>query len=314
MLFQWKYLPLVLLISLIAVATSCKKSTSPAAENPNDISLGNDSLVKRLNLKITDKKNLHVDNQLATDSKGHYIISGKKDSISWIGYFDGSGNEITTSTFTDEPLEATFKNDLRVRLNFTYVEIIKEVEGITWIITRMTERERSEFSFVENQIRVNSKSGSIHHTYTIIPYGTEAEYIYAIIPWYSNTTMIAKAKNIRFAPDGFGFVYYVYNNNSQLLKSFSSAGAHFTTIETIPVSMTAYITASPQRVVKTDMESLPSIQFDINPFPTAANDTLSNFTKTLNGKILKLTVQATNSKGETRTLFCDIDTENGNVL
>ena len=52
-------LHLTLLVMICLAIASCSKK--PAENQPgDDVSLGNDSLVKRLNLKISDKQNLIV--------------------------------------------------------------------------------------------------------------------------------------------------------------------------------------------------------------------------------------------------------------
>jgi len=215
-------LHLTLLVMICLAVASCSKN--PSENKPDDgVSLGNDSLVKRLNLKITDKQNLIVKVLVFKDSKSSYVIAGAKDKKYWIGYFDRSGNELKVKTYTDEPSEIPTANGSKVPVGYNFYTRIKEVNSVVYIARQMRESQINNPSdpFIEDFTKIDMNTNAIANTFTSVIPGKDEPYTSEISQWTSSLTQITKSK-LNTAGNIESSINYIYNGQGTLAGSFPS--------------------------------------------------------------------------------------------
>ncbi|NQX52543.1 hypothetical protein HQN86_02850 [Pedobacter panaciterrae] len=215
-------LHLTLLVMICLAIASCSKK--PAENQPgDDVSLGNDSLVKRLNLKISDKQNLIVKVLVFKDSKGSYVIAGAKDKKYWIGYFDGSGNQLKVKTYTGDPTEIPTASGTKVQVGYNFFIRIKEVNKVIYITRQMRESQINNAAdpFIEDFTKIDINSSAITNTYTSVIPGKDEPFTSEMLPWTNSLTEITKSK-LDVAGKIVSSVNYIYNQQGTLAGSFPS--------------------------------------------------------------------------------------------
>jgi len=213
---------LTLFIIICLAIAACSKN--PAEKDPDaGPSLGNDSLVSRLKLKITDKQNLIVKILIFKDSKGGNVIAGAKDKKYWIGYFDASGNQLKVQTYTEDPTEIPTTSGGKVPVGYSFYTRLKEINKAIYIVRQMRESQINNPSdpFIEDFTKIDMNTNAITNSYTSVIPGKDEPYTSEILPWTTNLTQITKSK-INTSGNIVSSISYIYNEQGALAGSFPS--------------------------------------------------------------------------------------------
>lgn len=193
---------LLLIIAVWAFAGCSKNNSAPQPEpEPEIVKPADTSLAGKLNLKITDKENLVLTKKLFQDSKGNYIIEGKKSGKHWIGCFDKNGNEIVVKSYTDGPDVFISPGGSVIPVMNNKYPLIKEVNNFLCLVRQIypdsTIYSYPEF-YLEEFTKINLTEKKIMSEYNNV-YG-EGPYIQDITPWYKGFYRISRFRNFRFDP------------------------------------------------------------------------------------------------------------------
>jgi len=213
---------LTLFIIICLAISGCSKNPVEK-ETETGPSLGNDSLVSRLKLKITDKQNLIIKVLVFKDSKGNNVIAGAKDKKYWIGYFDGAGNQLKVQTYTQDPTEIPTASGSKVPVGYNFYTRLKEVNKAIYIARQMRESQINNPSdpFIEDFTKIDMNTSAITNSYTSVIPGKDEPYTSEILPWTTNLTQITKSK-INTSGNITSSVNSIYNEQGTLVGSFSS--------------------------------------------------------------------------------------------
>lgn len=213
---------LTLFIIICLAIAGCSKNPVEK-ETETGPSLGNDSLVSRLKLKITDKQNLIIKVLVFKDSKSNNVIAGAKDKKYWIGYFDATGNQLKVQTYTQDPTEIPTASGSKVPVGYNFYTRIKEVNKAIYIARQMRESQINNPSdpFIEDVTKIDMNTGAITNSYTSVIPGKDEPYTSEILPWTTNLTQITKSK-INTAGNIVSSVNSIYNDQGTLAGSFPS--------------------------------------------------------------------------------------------
>lgn len=312
------------LITTIAIAslmvTSCSKDKGVDTDTEGaKTTLGNDSLVTRLSLKISDKSNLMIKSQLFKDSRGSYIISGEKDKKYWIGYFDKSGNQIFTKTYIDDPTQMTITGGSVIQLPYTRLfGSIKEI-GSFIFINRSLRRSadvsgQNEQGFVENLTQINTTTNAITSTYSNIVFGGEVPFTARIDSWYNGSYVIVKMLALNSGENG-KITNFLYDAAGKLIvNEFPGDNNGLAWIEgIIPVSLTDYLKVTGNSVSRislthnTATEFKTSIFAEVSPAPGVTSYSVAQNILTVVGKVI-------NQDKSERTVTVSVDINTGRII
>lgn len=284
------------LLTLLAFATiciiGCSKSNDPVVETP--MSLGNDSLVSRLNLKITDKIGLKVIGQLFTATDKSTVIAGTKNEEYWYGYFDASGNEITTRTYKD-PKEMNVGYGGKMQLNSISFRQKKQIGRFIYINRFLSEDKSLGSGLYEIVTRIEVGKKNITDNISEVVGGSDVPYTSMIGSWANGGTVISKTKI-----DIYGFsterIHYIYDSNLTLLKSFSTSNLN---ANYIPLTETEYLNFIQNSVARINTSNPENPIYETDTKPSVelnAIVTLSN--RFIEGDILFSVFSVTKFNGE----------------
>lgn len=183
---------LLTLAALLIIFASCSKD-SDSPENKK-ITLGNDSLVTRLNLKISDKTNLSIKSQIFTTRAGYLLISGIKDNKYWLGLFDKSGNQLLVKRYDQDPTvngKEYFYNSFSIREGISDLFIVRQIREGNVLNPNST-------SFDEANTKINFLDYTINVSYN--KYSVESGYGYTSFfsEWQKETYAISNTKTDKF--------------------------------------------------------------------------------------------------------------------
>ncbi len=306
-------LRLSLLVIICLAIASCSKK--PVEKDPDDdISLGNDSLVKRLNLKITDKQNLIIKVLVFKDSKNNNVIAGAKNKKYWIGYFDASGNELKVKTYADDPTEIPTASGSKVPVGYNFYTRIKEVNKVVYITRQMRESQinNAPDPFIEDFTRIDMNSNAIANNYTSVIPGKDEPYTSEISVWTNSLTAITKS-NLDNAGNISSSIKYIYNEQATLMGSFASP-KDLKYIEK-PLSATEYIlvTGNFHFICKKLADN--SVKYDVDllaGIPPIRSGTIGLVTIT--GNVIEIEYPLNMADGSSRNGYKKIDSTTGEEL
>lgn len=306
-----RYLLTIITIGLLA---SCSKSEN-SPDKPNGISLGNDSLVTRLSLKIADKENLKIDKQLFKDSKNGYLIAGLKNNKYWIGYFDKSGSEVTTKTY-DDPTEMKGAYGKVIKVSFSFIFGVYEA-GNKIIITRQI-RDKEGYEgilngFVENETILNINSKNISTKYSEVVPGGPVPFTYFIGPWFENNFL-----SVKILIDDMSLIKSISN---QIIDDSGVVLATFPkerigqSLEYYTTSLTEYITRNGNILTKYSINNIDNAVYSIKIFPDLPDNAKLEITsKSYLNNILSITAKTTTFEGVVKVASANVDLKTGKIL
>jgi len=210
---------LLLIIAAWAFA-GCSKSNPESQPEPEIIKPADTSLTGRLNLKITDKENLVLTKKLFEDSKGNYVIEGKKSGKHWIGCFDKNGNEIVVRSYTDDPGVFTSTGGSVVPVMNNKYPLIKEVNNFICLI-RQVYPDSTIYDpgfYLEDFTKINLTEKKIKSEYNNI-YG-EGSYIQDVTPWYKGFYRISRFRDFRFNPKPY--LTSIFDESGKMVAEFNT--------------------------------------------------------------------------------------------
>lgn len=309
-----KYLIIALAVSGLLIGACSKDKSIETSKS----TLGNDSLVTRLSLKITDKNNLVIKSQLFKDSKSSYLISGLKDKKYWIGYFDKSGNQLFTKTYTDDPTEMTLSNGSVIKLPYILIfPEIKEIGKFLFINRWIREVEPGSIAtqrgFVENLTQLNTVTNTAASSYHDVAFGTGATLNLSILPWYNNQSYIISRMIVLANGDNGPTTDFLYNADGNELSKFSSLSLKYP--YATPISDTEYLSISTTGVARINILNSMSTVFATPIFtdlPKNLGVTLIDKSIVMN--MLTVTVSVTYMDGIARISKTSIDINTGKIL
>lgn len=187
--------PLMLLAISIMITASCSKNSD--TNKDQKVSLGNDSLVTRLQLKIGDKTNLMLDKQIFTSSNGSALITGKQNGQYWLGLFDKGGNEIITKRYDSDPETFIGINGRIIKPTYNhFYKPAKEYSNKIFVTRQLRESSdlNSRTAFVEDLTIINLDKKIVSTSYSTIIPGEQIPYTSFIGPWINNGYVTSKTK------------------------------------------------------------------------------------------------------------------------
>ncbi|NQX40955.1 hypothetical protein SAMN05421820_104360 [Pedobacter steynii] len=307
---------LLTLFSLILIITACSKNES-SPTNENKVSLGNDSLVNRLKLKPSDKQGLSIKSQLFKDSKGAYLVVGEKNQKYWLGYFDRSGNELSTKTFDDDPTEIKGPYGTTIKLNsINYFDII-EVNGTIYLNKQLRDgnAQVDHTPFVESLIRINTNARAITNEYTEVKFDEKSTYTPFIGPWFNNTVIISKT-SLGLPNGNSSTTNDIYSADNMLVVSYKGSFFSKKNRNYVPLSMTEFLDLNePRFVIKRDISNLEKPIFGAYLFPSLVeSDRITIKKQVVENNILTVEAEVLSYNGDKKSLTSKLDVRTGKLL
>lgn len=306
---------LLTLFSILLIITACSKNGSDPT-NENGVSLGNDSLVNRLKLKPSDKQGLSINSQLFKDSKGAYVVTGEKNKKYWLGYFDRSGNELSTKIF-DDPTEMKGAYGATLKFDFIHYFEVIEANGTIYITRQLREGKPlgPNKPFLESLMRINTNSNAITNEYTEVHYDEKSAYTSFVGPWFNNTVMITKTK-VNQQGYNISSATYIYSADNTLLSTYDGSFFYTAYKSYIPLSMTEFLDLKePRLAVRIDISNSGKTIFRTQLFPSLIEtDRVTIKKQVVENNILTTEAEVLSYNGDKKSLTSKLDVRTGKLL
>lgn len=180
---------------LLFLLVSCSKNKNQITE-PNQENLGNNDLVKKLNLQIKDKSNLTIEYHLLTTKKGDAIITGKQNGHFWIGVFDKLGNQLLVKRYDDDPQSFIGFNGRVIIPKFTlFYKSPNYFEDYVFITRQLSENNNLSMAkeFVEVVSKIDLNNYTLSSKRSTVVLGNESYYTKFIGPWTKGKYIATKS-------------------------------------------------------------------------------------------------------------------------
>lgn len=303
-----------LILFLAVTLFACSKSPSiPEPEPDAELVEVDTTLAGKLKLKITDSNELTLNKVLLKDSKGNYVIEGKKSGKHWIGCFDKDGNEIQVKAYSDDPVEIIrTSNDIRIPISYQSYRQISEIGGAIFIVRRLfrDSLENSNSYFVQDLTKIDIQRQKITNEYRVI-IGDEP-YIHQITPWYESTYRISTYKNKIWSH--VPHYTYLYDSNDKKIGEFeTTTGGNNSITDYLAISETRFISIRRGGFVNCWNNYMTDLTYETS-LTGSSDHSLEIELLKLVGKVIEVTFTTVDASGIRKTVKVRLDAETGSIL